>query len=119
MSLKKSYSLLFFPLFVIHYFFSTICCGYFFIENVQKCGSFDQILLFSYNLTQNIKIYPTAVLNNGIKDIPAHEFEDRAAFTPPPYRHHKPTNSKLALSGPTPLLKWMQMYQKIKIKSHA
>jgi hypothetical protein len=69
-------------LFII--FFSTICCGYFFIENVQKCGSFDQILLFSYNLTQNIKIYPTAVFNNGIKDIPAHEFEDRAAFTPPP-----------------------------------
>ena len=38
---------------------------------------------------------------------------------PPPYRHHKPTNSKLALSGPTPLLKWMQMYQKIKTTSHA
>lgn len=90
MSLKKK---------VIHYYFShyllfiiifsTICCGYFFvIEKVQKCESFDQILLLSYKLTQHFKINLTAVFNNSIKDIPANEFEDMATF--PPYRQHKP-----------------------------
>ena len=82
--IEKKLFIIIFPIICYSFFFSTICCGYFFIENVQRCGSFDQILLFSYNLTQNIKIYPTAVFNNSIKYIPAHEFEDRAAFTPPP-----------------------------------